>query len=76
MQCASFDSFDQRANLHAAIAIRREGGRLRRKKQTTRRLILRWQARRFYEGFALIQQTDGAHNEEKEPDALYLWRRA
>jgi GNAT superfamily N-acetyltransferase len=36
------------------------------------------QARRFYEarGFALIQQTDGAHNEEKEPDALYLWIRA
>jgi hypothetical protein len=30
------------------------------------------QARRFYEarGFALIQQTDGAQNEEKEPDAL------
>src|SRR5712671_4833848 len=24
-------------------------------------------------GFALIQQTDGARNEEKEPDALYLW---
>jgi GNAT superfamily N-acetyltransferase len=35
------------------------------------------QARRFYEarGFALIQQTDGAQNEEKEPDALYLWTR-
>ncbi len=33
--------------------------------------------RRFYEarGFALIQQTDGARNEEKEPDALYLWAR-
>jgi GNAT superfamily N-acetyltransferase len=36
------------------------------------------QARRFYEarGFALVQETDGAHNEEKEPDALYLWTRA
>jgi GNAT superfamily N-acetyltransferase len=35
------------------------------------------QARRFYElrGFALVQETDGAQNEEKEPDALYLWRR-
>jgi GNAT superfamily N-acetyltransferase len=35
-------------------------------------------ARRFYQarGFALIQETDGARNEEKEPDALYLWRRA
>lgn len=35
------------------------------------------QARSFYEarGFALIQQTDGARNEEKEPDALYLWTR-
>jgi len=34
-------------------------------------------ARRFCEarGFALIQQTDGARNEEKEPDALYLWTR-
>ena len=34
-------------------------------------------ARRFYEarGFALIRKTDGSDNEEKEPDALYLWRR-
>ena len=34
-------------------------------------------ARRFYEarGFALIQLTDGARNEEREPDALYLWTR-
>jgi GNAT superfamily N-acetyltransferase len=35
------------------------------------------QARRFYDarGFALVQETDGAQNEEKEPDALYLWTR-
>jgi GNAT superfamily N-acetyltransferase len=35
-------------------------------------------ARRFYQarGFALVRQTDGATNEEKEPDALYLWTRA
>jgi GNAT superfamily N-acetyltransferase len=35
------------------------------------------QARRFYEarGFALVRETDGAENEEKEPDALYLWTR-
>jgi len=34
-------------------------------------------ARRFYEqrGFVLIRQTDGAANEEKEPDALYVWNR-
>jgi GNAT superfamily N-acetyltransferase len=34
-------------------------------------------ARRFYEarGFALVRETDGSRNEEKEPDALYLWRR-
>jgi GNAT superfamily N-acetyltransferase len=34
-------------------------------------------ARRFYEarGFALVQETDGTRNEEKEPDALYLWTR-
>jgi GNAT superfamily N-acetyltransferase len=34
-------------------------------------------ARRFYEarGFALVEETDGARNEEKEPDALYLWKR-
>jgi GNAT superfamily N-acetyltransferase len=34
-------------------------------------------ARCFYEarGFALVEQTDGARNEEKEPDARYLWRR-
>src|SRR5258707_590740 len=36
------------------------------------------QARRFYEarGFAIVEQTDGAGNEEKEPDARYLWTRA
>ena len=35
-------------------------------------------ARRFYEarGFALVEETDGANNEEKEPDARYLWTRA
>jgi GNAT superfamily N-acetyltransferase len=32
-------------------------------------------ARRFYEtrGFALVEETDGAGNEEKEPDARYFW---
>ena len=35
-------------------------------------------ARGFYEarGFKLIEQTDGARNEEKEPDVLYLWIRS
>src|SRR6185295_7444333 len=34
-------------------------------------------ARRFYEArrFKLVRETDGADNEEKEPDALYLWTR-
>ena len=34
-------------------------------------------ARRFYEskGFVLVKETDGAENEEKEPDALYRWTR-
>jgi hypothetical protein len=34
-------------------------------------------ARRFYEarGFELVEGTDGARNEEKEPDARYLWAR-
>jgi putative acetyltransferase len=33
------------------------------------------QARRFYEArhFVLVKETDGTGNEEKEPDALYLW---
>jgi putative acetyltransferase len=33
-------------------------------------------ARRFYEarGFKLVRLTDGADNEEKQPDALYEWR--
>jgi len=32
-------------------------------------------ARRFYEaaGFRLVRETDGANNEESEPDALYRW---
>jgi GNAT superfamily N-acetyltransferase len=35
------------------------------------------QARGFYEsrGFVLVEETDGADNEEKEPDALYRWTR-
>jgi putative acetyltransferase len=34
--------------------------------------------RRFYEtrGFVLVKETDGARNDEKEPDALYLWEAA
>lgn len=34
-------------------------------------------ARRFYEarGFVAIRETDGARNEEREPDVLYRWRR-
>jgi GNAT superfamily N-acetyltransferase len=34
-------------------------------------------ARAFYaaRGFRLIVETDGARNEEKEPDALYRWAR-
>jgi GNAT superfamily N-acetyltransferase len=34
-------------------------------------------ARRFYEArrFVLMKETDGANNEEKESDALYLWTR-
>ncbi len=34
------------------------------------------QARRFYEaqGFVLSKLTDGADNEEREPDALYVWK--
>ena len=35
------------------------------------------EARRFYEsrGFELVEETDGARNEEKEPDARYVWTR-
>ena len=35
-------------------------------------------ARRFYErrGFLLVEETDGARNDEKEPDALYFWARS
>jgi ribosomal protein S18 acetylase RimI-like enzyme len=34
-------------------------------------------ARRFYQtrGFVLVDETEGARNEEKEPDARYLWTR-
>jgi ribosomal protein S18 acetylase RimI-like enzyme len=33
-------------------------------------------ARRFYEaaGFVLVEETDGAGNEEREPDVRYRWR--
>jgi GNAT superfamily N-acetyltransferase len=33
-------------------------------------------ARRFYEngGFVVIEETDGAGNEEREPDVRYRWR--
>jgi ribosomal protein S18 acetylase RimI-like enzyme len=35
------------------------------------------QARRFYEAreLSVIELTDGSENEEREPDALYEWRR-
>lgn len=35
------------------------------------------QARRFYQarGFVLVEETDGSRNEEREPDARYLWAR-
>jgi GNAT superfamily N-acetyltransferase len=35
-------------------------------------------ARRFYElnGFVAVRKTNGAGNEEKEPDVLYRWARA
>lgn len=34
-------------------------------------------ARHFYEarGFVVVEQTDGTRNEEKEPDARYVWIR-
>ncbi|MGV7219460.1 GNAT family N-acetyltransferase [Bradyrhizobium sp. UFLA05-112] len=34
-------------------------------------------ARRFYEarGFELVEESDGTRNEEKEPDARYVWSR-
>lgn len=34
-------------------------------------------ARRLYEsqGFEVVRETDGADNEEREPDILYSWRR-
>ena len=34
-------------------------------------------ARRFYEarGFIVVEETDGAGNEEREPDVLYRWIR-
>jgi GNAT superfamily N-acetyltransferase len=34
-------------------------------------------ARRFYKsrGFAPVEETDGAGNEEREPDVRYLWQR-
>ncbi|WP_117195674.1 GNAT family N-acetyltransferase [Rhizobium terrae] len=34
-------------------------------------------ARRFYEarGFVMVEETDGAENEEREPDVLYRWLR-
>ena len=34
-------------------------------------------AHRFYEarGFVAVQTTDGAHNEEREPDVRYRWER-
>ncbi len=60
------------------------GGALLRMAMTTSPRLDLWtfqrntQARRFYEsnGFAVIQETDGSRNEEREPDVLYRWSRA
>ncbi len=36
------------------------------------------EARKFYEsqGFKLTEETDGSLNEEREPDARYVWEKA
>jgi GNAT superfamily N-acetyltransferase len=60
------------------------GSRLLDKAKTDQTLLRLWTfqrntlARRFYEnkGFVEIDRTDGARNEEKEPDILYEWRRS
>jgi len=59
------------------------GSSLLRRAQTSFERLQLWTfqrnapARRFYEprGFTLVRETDGSGNEEKEPDALYLWTR-
>lgn len=59
------------------------GSRLLDKAKTDQTSLRLWTflrntlARRFYEnkGFVEIDRTDGARNEEKEPDILYEWRR-
>jgi GNAT superfamily N-acetyltransferase len=59
------------------------GSSLLRQAQTSFERLQLWtfqrnrRARRFYEahGFVLVRETDGSGNEEKEPDALYLWAR-
>jgi len=59
------------------------GGRLLRIAQSAWPRLDLWtfqrhlRARRFYasHGFILVEETDGARNEEKEPDARYRWTR-
>jgi GNAT superfamily N-acetyltransferase len=59
------------------------GGRLLETAKHAHRRLQLWtfqrnlRARRFYEarGFVLARVTDGAANEEREPDALYTWVR-
>lgn len=73
-------------HLYVAPAVHRRGlgSALLGKAMAQQSLLRLWvfqrntPAIRFYtaRGFRLLDQTDGSRNEEREPDALYQWRRA
>jgi len=77
------DGWIDQLYVHPSAQRRGFGGRLLRVAQREFDLIQLWTfqrngaARRFYEarGFVLVTETSGARNAEREPDALYRWRR-
>jgi putative acetyltransferase len=78
--CAFRDGWLDHLYVHPDHLRRRIGTALLRKAIDANQTLRLWTFQRntdaigFYEsqGFALVQQTDGAENEEHEPDALYI----
>ena len=82
--CAFRDGWVDQLYVHPAHHRRGIGAALLRKAKDANAPLQLWAFRRneialrFYEahGFAVVRTTDGAGNEEREPDALLAWENA
>jgi putative acetyltransferase len=81
--CAFREGWVDHLNVHPEHQRTGIGAALLRKAKDANDRLQLWtfqrneNARSFYEsqGFRLVKKTDGRDNEEREPDALYVWSR-